>query len=682
MASNFTDIGQLRFWCQKILPLVYDDSLSYYELLCKVVEKLNLVIQNVDGLPEYIGELISEDKIKPILDALIDDLRSNIAKVNEKDSPTATADRHTGELLWWKDNLYEVVRDMNIGDAYIDYSSNPNIKHVTVEELINNLRDNIVNIIEPALNDIRGEIAQEVIDRQDGDDNLRNDLQGNIDAEATARENADNVLQGNIDAEATARENADNAEATARENADNSLSDMIKDKPYINVKDYGAIGDGVADDSNAFINAIADATNMGKTVIVPNGTYNLSTDVVSSTDTFRLLQGDEVYYTGAGAGNPNYPTLDGKLQSLYCQPGNKVIEDITRFHKQPVSPAGNGTCVVAREWVADSDTETNDYITITGTIRNGSSTMTVSSTEGIAVGSGVLLVSPTNPDFPSGETKQNTVRVCSVDANTNTITIGFPSANPTAWAGIADASPWNGSDIINGTFKIRRRYWNVTEFIGAVSGKGNIDRIAYGMNVVTGSYGNLTYGIELDQDFGDTQQPNEDIIHKGIYILGFGKAQPLNRALQIEHSGSNYRVGVKILNCYNGFQINAKGGIDFDKVFHNRLTGTDEPVEYGMRTSDLTDLELVAVLPTYASSQIVNGSSIVYLKRNLDNGQQGNYIKCVDATGNGVVFAIDVNGVINISPSLFANEQVTPTHSITVKSADGHTFKIPAQQID
>lgn len=40
--------GQLkpfRFWCQKVLPLVYDDSLSYYELLCKVVEYINKLIE-------------------------------------------------------------------------------------------------------------------------------------------------------------------------------------------------------------------------------------------------------------------------------------------------------------------------------------------------------------------------------------------------------------------------------------------------------------------------------------------------------------------------------------------------------------------------------------------------------------------------------------------------------------
>lgn len=38
---TFHDIKPFRFWCQKALPLVYDDSLSYYEVLCKVVSYLN-----------------------------------------------------------------------------------------------------------------------------------------------------------------------------------------------------------------------------------------------------------------------------------------------------------------------------------------------------------------------------------------------------------------------------------------------------------------------------------------------------------------------------------------------------------------------------------------------------------------------------------------------------------------
>lgn len=50
-------IERLRYWCFKVLPLVYDDSLSYYEVLCKVVGKLNEIIEELDNLPETIKEI-------------------------------------------------------------------------------------------------------------------------------------------------------------------------------------------------------------------------------------------------------------------------------------------------------------------------------------------------------------------------------------------------------------------------------------------------------------------------------------------------------------------------------------------------------------------------------------------------------------------------------------------------
>lgn len=50
-------IGTFRFWCQKVLPAVYDDSLSYYELLCKVIEYLNNVIVELNVHSDAITEL-------------------------------------------------------------------------------------------------------------------------------------------------------------------------------------------------------------------------------------------------------------------------------------------------------------------------------------------------------------------------------------------------------------------------------------------------------------------------------------------------------------------------------------------------------------------------------------------------------------------------------------------------
>ena len=52
------DLPYFKFWCQKVIPLVYDDSLSYYEVLCKVVEYINGLI---DSDKEIVGEI---DKLK------------------------------------------------------------------------------------------------------------------------------------------------------------------------------------------------------------------------------------------------------------------------------------------------------------------------------------------------------------------------------------------------------------------------------------------------------------------------------------------------------------------------------------------------------------------------------------------------------------------------------------------
>lgn len=60
MNTEFINIQPLRYWVQRVLPLVYDDSLSYMELLNKVVYKLNELIENNKLLPDYIADLIKE----------------------------------------------------------------------------------------------------------------------------------------------------------------------------------------------------------------------------------------------------------------------------------------------------------------------------------------------------------------------------------------------------------------------------------------------------------------------------------------------------------------------------------------------------------------------------------------------------------------------------------------------
>ena len=54
------DLTYFRIWCQKVLPLVYDDSLSYYEVLCKTTEYINSIIDNQSEMSDEINALKEE----------------------------------------------------------------------------------------------------------------------------------------------------------------------------------------------------------------------------------------------------------------------------------------------------------------------------------------------------------------------------------------------------------------------------------------------------------------------------------------------------------------------------------------------------------------------------------------------------------------------------------------------
>lgn len=63
-------IRPLRYYVQKVLPLVYDDSLSYYELLNKVVWKINEIIGVTEKIEEQVQGLFDINIIEPVKEIL------------------------------------------------------------------------------------------------------------------------------------------------------------------------------------------------------------------------------------------------------------------------------------------------------------------------------------------------------------------------------------------------------------------------------------------------------------------------------------------------------------------------------------------------------------------------------------------------------------------------------------
>lgn len=73
--GDYKTLQPFRFWCQKVLPLVYDNSLSYYELLNKVVDYLNKTMEDVETLNEDVTALYNAyDQLQGYVNAYFDNL--------------------------------------------------------------------------------------------------------------------------------------------------------------------------------------------------------------------------------------------------------------------------------------------------------------------------------------------------------------------------------------------------------------------------------------------------------------------------------------------------------------------------------------------------------------------------------------------------------------------------------
>ena len=80
-------IKDLRYWCQKVLPLVYEDSLSYYELLGKVVAKINEMIELTNEIPDLVAAEVQKAIDSGVIDQIISELLTDYYWVNVKCPP-------------------------------------------------------------------------------------------------------------------------------------------------------------------------------------------------------------------------------------------------------------------------------------------------------------------------------------------------------------------------------------------------------------------------------------------------------------------------------------------------------------------------------------------------------------------------------------------------------------------
>lgn len=78
----------MPYWCQKILPAVYDDSLSYYQLLGRILQKYNEVIEIVnkhsETLADHENRITAAEAQIELNRQAIEALKAELAKLDEQ----------------------------------------------------------------------------------------------------------------------------------------------------------------------------------------------------------------------------------------------------------------------------------------------------------------------------------------------------------------------------------------------------------------------------------------------------------------------------------------------------------------------------------------------------------------------------------------------------------------------
>lgn len=82
--KEYSNLSPFRYWCYHVIPLVYDDSLSYYELLCKVVYYLNSMIgdnkkmiEAIEELKAYVDNYFDNLDVTQMINNKLDEMASN-----------------------------------------------------------------------------------------------------------------------------------------------------------------------------------------------------------------------------------------------------------------------------------------------------------------------------------------------------------------------------------------------------------------------------------------------------------------------------------------------------------------------------------------------------------------------------------------------------------------------------
>lgn len=109
MATNVR-IPPLRFFTQRVLPAVYTDELSYYEVLAKVVDKLNELI-------DVVGDSATIEQIQQVIEDIEKELSALYVYIDKEVQGAKDYSDIKNEIL--KEYLVGLIADAVVGKVLV-----------------------------------------------------------------------------------------------------------------------------------------------------------------------------------------------------------------------------------------------------------------------------------------------------------------------------------------------------------------------------------------------------------------------------------------------------------------------------------------------------------------------------------------------------------------------------------
>lgn len=346
--TNYVKEATEKWLSNIVIPQVYDDSLSYYEEINKILGCLNEMGNAFETLPDAVQEILQDTGKLDV----VNDVYTAIAPVEEKEY--SSTNKEAGDLMWLKKDgnstLYECITPIDVGTIFV---IGKNIREVDINTKIKYLYEIVSNNNEH-YND-RAEYAHDVNSLFIYKDRLVNaNTRINIDDLLTDKYNVTSISEyvynnfKNIEKNKTDISNLKQADTTLQNNIDTEVNARTEDIENVNsaitterearISADNAINQKLTQETTALSNKVnkntSDITSINRTIeeywktIYPVGSIYISTSSTfnpqttwggtwkKTADGRCLIGANDTYPIGSTGGEEKHTLTENELPQI------------------------------------------------------------------------------------------------------------------------------------------------------------------------------------------------------------------------------------------------------------------------------------------------------------------------------------------------------------------------------